>query len=130
MSDDAPRAKADDAPTEEPVDWATATQSRPLPRELLDAMKHPDVPGVVLEAIARRSTPPPGEVEDVKRDPEEDTARYLLPKGGRDPVRVTSSPPPALGRADQADPPGMFLVLGVAISFVVLIWVVLYVFAR
>lgn len=126
MTDDPPSAKPEEAPAEEPADWATATQSRPLPRELLDAMKHPDVPPVVLEAIARRSTPAPGEVEDVKRDTEEDTARYLLPKGGG----VQRDTPRRLGRADQADPPGLFLVLGVAISLVVFLWAALYAFSR
>ena len=67
------------APSTDPSDWAQQTTSRPLPKELLDAMKHPDMPAVVLDAITRRSTPAPGDVEESpKLSAEDDTARYML----------------------------------------------------
>lgn len=73
-------------------DWALETTQRPLPPELLDALRHPDVPGVVLDAITLRSTPPPADVQhpSIADSPDEDTARYMLgPAAKRDAVAVS-----------------------------------------
>ncbi len=91
-------------------DWEDRTEQRAVPSdELLDAMKHPDVPEVVLEAIARRSSIPP--VHEVARDPGEDTARYLLGRGAPLAARIAeagSLPPETAARvrvrAEQPEP--------------------------
>lgn len=114
-------------------DWALQTQQRALPKELLEAMKHPDVPGVVLQAIAQRSSAPPShELEpELARDPEEDTARYVLPavaaKDGKGPsiARVDA---PASARSqhrithEPEDSLAQAYVLGVVFGGVVLAW--------
>lgn len=117
-------------------DWALQTQQRALPKELLEAMRHPDVPGVVLQAIAERLSSPSQEVEpDLPRDPDEDTARYVLPavaatdgKDGKG-ASIARVDAPASARSQHRithEPPEDSLaqayVLGVVFGGVVLAW--------
>ncbi len=106
-------------------DWALETTQRPLPPELLAALRHPDVPGVVLDAITLRSTPPPGNVQhpSIADSPDEDTARYMLgPAVERDAVAV-----PVRARSQHVhheieDSLASAWLVGVAFGGVVLAW--------
>jgi hypothetical protein len=76
----APAGRPDDLSWDE---WEDHTQQREAPsEELLEAMKQPDMPPVVLQAIARRSSKPSVPVlPSAAPDFDEDTERYHLPKG-------------------------------------------------
>jgi hypothetical protein len=144
MSDERDRERDDGAPEgfrlEAPSssDWALETTQRPLPKELLDAMKHPDVPGVVLDAITRRSTPAPADVDaspaasDRFAGPDEDTARYMLQAPGRASAREPGMRAlDARRAADVGDaPPGAVWLLSVALGAVVLAWLSFGLFGR
>lgn len=119
---DVPEGALDGFRLEEPSssDWKLQTTQRPLPKELLDAMKHPDMPGVVLEAIARRSsTPEPGDVESLK-EPGEDTARYLLPPVAPKHVAAAQSQPRVA--VEREEGLTQIYVLAFAFGGVVLAW--------
>lgn len=138
-------ANANDAPHDTPheafrlespssSDWALETTSRPLPPELLAALRHPDVPGVVLDAITLRSTPPPGNVQHptIADSPDEDTARYMLgPAAKRD---ATAAPLPVRARSQQVheieDSLATAWLVGVAFGGVVLAWLSFGLLAR
>ncbi len=107
-------------------DWEERTQQREAPSsELLDAMKHPDVPQVVLQAIARRSSSPPAG-EEQPSDPEEITNRYLLGPGAPTAARIAQAKTagqkaPSFAR-DTEQPLTMAFVMGFAMIAVVLGW--------
>ena len=94
-------------------------------------MKHPDVPGVVLDAITRRSTPAPGDVHpSVADSPDEDTARYNLgpaptAAGGVGISKSTpSSPAPAQvsARREVEDSLATAWLVGIVFSGAVFAW--------
>lgn len=105
-------------------DWEERTEQREAPStELLDAMKHPDVPGVVLEAIARRSSQPPAH-EAPPRE-EESTNRYVLPPGAPLAARLAeaaSVPPRVHYRAEREEGLAGAVVLAFAMGGVVIAW--------
>lgn len=118
-----PEGALDGFRLEEPSsdDWKMQTTQRPLPKELLDAMKHPDVPGVVLEAIAlRSSTPEPSDVESL-REPEEDTARYLLPPVAPKNAPASARSQPRVGHESEESMAQIY-VLAFVMGGVVLAW--------
>lgn len=103
-------------------DWEERTEQREAPSTaLLDAMKHPDVPEVVLEAIARRSSRPPA--SEATRE-EESTNRYVLPPGAPLAARLAqarSTTPHALPVVHEQGM-GQIVVMGIVMIGAVLAW--------
>lgn len=105
----APSAVVEELPRVEPPssgEWSLKTTAGPISRELLEAMRHPDVPAVVLDALSRRSNSdlPPVIARDAGES-DEQTQTYVIPQGdtpSSPPARPVTPPRPAAG----ARPPG------------------------